>query len=292
MIVHQRRRPGGFTLIELLVVIAIIGVLIALLLPAVQAAREAARRTQCVNNLKQMGLGVHNFHDTFNKMPTGGKNPWATTDTHGPNYGPGWPVQILAFIEQKSLHDAPHATRQLAGLAIWFCPSRRRPTFAPTGGYALMDYASASPADGIHGDLWNDNIWDPNAHSTRGKYRGMIVRWPQSSTFANTTDGLSNTLTLGEKWLDKRNYTTGDWHDDSGWTDGWDPDIVRYTGFQPIPDSNGASNSGYQFGSAHPAGINYAMGDGSVHHIPFTINLTVFNQLGLRDDGSVPQWKN
>lgn len=102
----------GFTLIELLVVIAIIAVLIALLLPAVQQAREAARRTQCKNHLKQMGLALHNFHDTRNRFPTGGSTPWApiTYTSSGaiddpPAMGAGWMVQILPYIDQQNLYQ-------------------------------------------------------------------------------------------------------------------------------------------------------------------------------------------
>ena len=94
-------RNRGFTLVELLVVIAIIGVLIALLLPAVQAAREAARRTQCANNLKQYGLGIHNYHDTFKVLPPNNTGGW------GPNSYPqiGWQVRILPFTEQSALYE-------------------------------------------------------------------------------------------------------------------------------------------------------------------------------------------
>ena len=99
---------------------------------------------------------------------------------------------------------------------------------------------------------------------------------------------------LGEKWLNPNNYAWGDWHDDRGWTDGWDPDIVRYTGFPPVPDSakgTGYGWEGYQFGGAHPAGINFAFGDASVHHIRFKINLTTFNALGGRIDGIDATWE-
>src|SRR5688500_18954736 len=100
-----RRRKSGFTLVELLVVIAIIGVLVALLLPAVQAAREAARRTQCVNNLKQLGLGIHNYHDTYKVIPPGALD-FGATPTAGPTI-PSWgfATKILPFIEQGTVYD-------------------------------------------------------------------------------------------------------------------------------------------------------------------------------------------
>ena len=94
---------AGFTLVELLVVIAIIGILIALLLPAVQAAREAARRAQCTNNLKQFGLAVHNYHDTYGSFPMG----WMIDTSHSGNpSGWGWQVYLMPFMEQGTLFDA------------------------------------------------------------------------------------------------------------------------------------------------------------------------------------------
>src|SRR6476660_8576382 len=110
MICHRRGGSAGFTLVELLVVIAIIGILIALLLPAVQAAREAGRRIQCSNNLRQMALGVHLFEDTYHRLPTGGKTPWNWDNPQGNDFGPGWPVQILPFIEQKHVQDLDPAS--------------------------------------------------------------------------------------------------------------------------------------------------------------------------------------
>src|SRR6478672_5771414 len=101
-------RKRGFTLVELLVVIAIIGVLVALLLPAVQAAREAARRMQCSNHLKQIGLALQNYHDVFNSLPFGARARFVNTTKNNPagqNWGPSWLVSILPFAEQKPLSD-------------------------------------------------------------------------------------------------------------------------------------------------------------------------------------------
>ena len=100
----MRRKFGGrgFTLVELLVVIAIIGILVALLLPAIQAAREAARRTQCNNNLKNIGLGLQNYHDTYKTMPMGAMHSMFRT---APQLGPSWQYGILPFMEQRNIYD-------------------------------------------------------------------------------------------------------------------------------------------------------------------------------------------
>ena len=162
----SKRKREAFTLVELLVVIAIIGILVALLLPAIQAAREAARRTQCRNNLKNIGLAIHNFHDTYKFFPTGGTFPNPDIDNYlrdtgtqankvlrkGPANGPleqglGWLYQILPFLEEGSvqslihqdqlakvpieLYNCPFATRcdvssKLPGIARRLCGSDRR----------------------------------------------------------------------------------------------------------------------------------------------------------------------
>ena len=165
-------RSRGFTLVELLVVIAIIGVLVSLLLPAVQAAREAARRIQCKNQIRQIGLATINFHDSFKYFPLGGTENWPEFDryfTGGKPNGPlrqglGWAYQILPFIEEEAaqqtaaaLHgqSAFAATAAISQIPIttYFCPSRRTPTqwtgnWAPLGSQAsfwLTDYAAVNP---------------------------------------------------------------------------------------------------------------------------------------------------
>ena len=280
---------AGFTLVELLVVIAIIGVLVALLLPAVQAARESARRTQCSNQLKQMGLAIHNHHDTLNQFPTGGQFPWSASINDGKNLGPGWPYQILNFTEQavlweKGQKDGIDAIRAVP-VKMYFCPSRRMAAFQ--GGRALMDYASATPADSP--GSW-DQYWYGKVHEveTAATYRGMIVRSGNNrkATFGNITDGASNVMCIGEKWLNRNNYTAGDWHDDCGWSDGWDPDTVRYTGYPLCKDTQTPpTQAGYMFGGAHPAVSLALFGDGSVHNLSFNIDPVTLNRLGDGQDG-------
>ncbi|QDT68912.1 Type II secretion system protein G precursor [Planctomycetes bacterium MalM25] len=164
----RRRLACGFTLVELLVVIAIIGILVAMLLPAVQAAREAARRTQCKNNMKQIGLSMQNFVDTFRVFPTGGDVPWPKLENYltdsggapGPEkMGIGWGYQILPYLEEGPLHDVL-TTRALMGTVVnlYVCPSRRGAAPGVTNGdtgngsdddlagvVILSDYASATP---------------------------------------------------------------------------------------------------------------------------------------------------
>src|SRR6478609_6920820 len=158
---HERigQRPQaqryGFTLIELLVVISIIGILVALLLPAVQSVRESARRTQCMNNLKQIGLAFHNHHDTFNWFPSGGLS-WPSDRNYvsGSNTPEGakaqnwgWAYQILPFIEQRNLwENTDSAFVASSKVKSYSCPTVRPPTVfpysgsTPTGNRAMADY--------------------------------------------------------------------------------------------------------------------------------------------------------
>jgi prepilin-type N-terminal cleavage/methylation domain-containing protein/prepilin-type processing-associated H-X9-DG protein len=318
------KRRSAFTLVELLVVIAIIGILVALLLPAVQAAREAARRTQCINNLRQIGLGILNHEDAYKEFPTGGSEPWHDSGNADSIYGKGygWMVQILPFVEDAALQNiskgygAGDRARDLevrrTPVTIYFCPSRRSNTVRviPTSaedcsqGCALNDYAGATPDNDLIVDPPSrtgpggiDWFWQGVTHGTvmpgTADFKGVITRTIASDpcTPGQIADGLSKTIAVGEKRVYTNLYEVGDWHDDIGWTDGWDPDIMRYTGYPPGPDiaqgvpGNPGGDLGYYFGAAHSSAFNAVFADGHVEPITYGIDLATFNALGHRSDG-------
>ena len=288
----MRTRRLGFTLVELLVVIAIIGILVALLLPAVQAARESARRTQCLNNLKQMGLAFHNHHDTTGFLPGGG-NGWPDPPTYingapaiGTKQLAGWGFQILPYLEARDLWEGSGQTtdagKQQQAISTpvkaFFCPSRRSPSvlgatanwYLPAGNFphAPTDYAAGNTTDlGIV------------IHVTH--HGGLPIK------FADVLDGTSNVLAVAEKRMDLLNLGRYQSDDNEGYTSGWDHDVLRRTDLQPRKDSkNGAGWGEQRFGAVHSAGFQALFTDGSVRFISYTIDLTTFNRLGMRDDGN------
>ena len=300
-------RRRGFTLVELLVVIAIIGILVALLLPAIQAAREAARRTQCTNHLKQIGLAFQNHHDTYKYFPSGG-NGWV----HPPDYDgasgseppglpwiapkqrAGWGFQILPFAEQQIVWEGSGATTkdgaQIAAIgapvSFFFCPSRRPPQtisaaswYGPAGTYAHTptDYA-ASQGTGNNGVV----VYVADA-SGAGAWSGQ-----GPITTALVTDGTSNTILVGEKRLNRLGLGAIQSDDNEGYTSGWDHDVIRRTDRDPRPDPNASGAYGEErFGSSHPGGFQVVLADGSVRFLSFDIDLTNFSRLGHRSDGEV-----
>jgi hypothetical protein len=206
----------------------------------------------------------------------------------------------LPYFERGSVYN-----KNMAG-AVWqdpigeyFCPSRRRVT--RQADRVLMDYASATPAVnpnnigfGTEGDLWQGEIWTV---PTPREWHGAIVRTPVTLTgglwttnnstqpggFESVIDGTSYVLFVAEKRLARQNYFIGDWHDDRGWTDGWDPDVVRCTCVPPQKDAE-SGVTGYEFGSAHPAGMQSLFGDGSVKTITWQVDPNTFNRMGDRQD--------
>ena len=327
----RTRRCSGFTLIELLVVIAIIAILIGLLLPAVQKVREAAARAKCQNQLKQMALACHNYHDVAGILPTGGLQDYYGGRA-GPNAPPwnaaspltalgsqqpwNWMYQILPFVEQNNdFNQGTSSAVRSTPVGLYSCPSRRPPTVV--GAIILQDYAGNNgitwcPANDP--TTWNGTIV-PN-------YVNINNVWVKCSTVGMTTitDGTSNTLLLGEKYVSIDQYTTGaEWGDNNSavgtgntWISGrcaahqprQDQLSSTATQEKPVPNYNAAGVNGrcgpwglgspqngggyYDYwGSPHPSGFGTAMADGSVRSVKYSIDLVVLQALSTRSGGEV-----
>jgi prepilin-type N-terminal cleavage/methylation domain-containing protein len=314
------KRFTAFTLVELLVVIAIIGILIALLLPAVQAAREAARRTQCRNNLKQMSLAMLLHNDAHKMLPAGG---WRFYWIGDPNFGfdrrqpGGWIYNILPYIEESALREigkgqagAVKATSlgTLIGQTLRHgnCPSRRPAELYPSSaGFACnaspipsragrSDYAANG---GATFPLWWDAPFIADA-ATVLKFP-QIYKLPDNTNcdgvvcaldnirLKEITDGLTATYLLGEKYVPPERYYDGqDPADNESIWGGYDWDYIRWTTASPLQDRQGLTDW-YSFGSIHPGGTNISVCDGSVRTINYNIDATVHKRLGSRADGNL-----
>jgi prepilin-type N-terminal cleavage/methylation domain-containing protein len=319
-------KRAGFTLVELLVVIAIIGILAGLLLPAVQMAREAARRAECISHLKQLTLASLNHESTKKVLPNGGYDasndgtfclsPTFLPPTLAPSSGDkqqgGWAYQILPYIEQENLwkggNGATLADKQAnaanAAIAIYFCPSRRRPTVSV--GIGLLDYCGAacppnndSTAAGIN-TITNDPMWSNCAIVRNRNVLAAILPPNQPSTYSIDTagikDGTSNVLMYGEKQMNianEPNGRTGPQDDNDGFCAGFDVDNMRSCLLPPQRDYNDPAEGPtpasrpYIFGSPHSGGIMVVgMCDGSTRTVSFTIDASTFQALCLRRDGN------
>jgi prepilin-type N-terminal cleavage/methylation domain-containing protein/prepilin-type processing-associated H-X9-DG protein len=253
------RSPRGFTLIELLVVIAIIGVLIGLLLPAVQAAREAARRAQCLNNLKQIGLGLNTYHDTNLRFPPGGY-------TLGADRKPrwiAWSALILRNLEQESLYNAINLDRAFdsaenttaAGVVVssYLCPSSRR-SGPLSSGRGAIDY----------GGMYGERITSPN-----NPPKGSML-YNEAFPIASILDGTSNTVFVGEA---------------SNWPDG------QWINARNVFDQAFAIHKAPKFEndlhSDHPGGVNVVFGDGHASFLKESIDLRALAALCTRAGGEI-----
>jgi prepilin-type N-terminal cleavage/methylation domain-containing protein len=318
----RAQQPRAFTLVELLISIACVAILLGILLPAVLKIREASNRLKCCNNLKQIGLAFHHFHDTMDHLPDGGKNkcdlPYSVfmpradrsrcdfarayrgrndSGQFAPYDGPfpsgtplsdrrgewSWPYQILPFIEQQALFDNPDDRVVVRTLlALYNCPTRRPVRLF--NGHATIDYAGCAGTGN----------------------NGMIVRRGTGPiTFASVTDGLSTTMMVGEKRMRRDQFGKSSDDNESWANPGWDLEIYRIAARdsdRPTSDRGPSRDLARsttvpcfgddrdpglnQFGSSHLAGANLLLGDGSVRHIRFNPDPGAFQRFCVRDDGN------
>jgi prepilin-type N-terminal cleavage/methylation domain-containing protein len=293
----------AFTLIELLVVIAIIGILIALLLPAVQKVRESANRISCGNNLRQIGLAFRMHIDLYDNFPTGGNGYYAVRQWDGTTPATyktqdwSWGYQILPFIEQNDLWRLPDDNVVAATpVKLYFCPSRR-PPIALSGGpwavytkpRAMIDYAGNAGT--------SDQVYDNGGIYGYGS-DGLVIYRKKVPFVAlkDVVDGVSNTLMVGEKHMNLGFVTIECQPDDNvGYVGGFQDDVVRWGAYPPKPDAVKPKYDWgtihpdiFQFGGSHPAGVQAVFADGAVHLVPYTIDPAVFRKLCSRNDGQAP----
>ena len=304
-------RGRGFTLIELLVVIAIIAVLMALLLPAVQQAREAARRTQCKNNLKQIGLALHNYHDVANAFPPG----FIQGDLSNPalHRGLGWGAMLLPYIDQSPLYNklsfvagvGPGTPEWKTIIPAWQCPSDNQlsgdATYGATGPGSCTGGSGCSSIT-TQAACVTPCTWSAPPVSTgfaaKGTYVGnygslafnnTATQWGNGTEFGNSrvnirdmTDGTSNTFATGERAMKAGPATwagvRGD--DDNSKANGR---LVLGSTASGLPNSSSTTG----FSSNHVGGCHMLLCDGSVRFVSENLSNSTWNNLGCRNDGNV-----
>ena len=306
---------SGFTLVELLVVIAVIGILVALLLPAVQAAREAARRMQCSNELKQLALALHNYHDTHRAFPPGScvtrmNAGWAWCNS---NYRVPLPFYLLAYIEQQTLSDqfdwniGPHcapgetANRQvlLTRIPTFVCPSDSSGFYT---GPSATPHASY-PKSNLTGFFGSGSYQQANLNPSLKGVFGLN----SFTRLATVLDGTSNTLVLSEMLQTDQNDIRGVWWEDTNFRimslnspNSDVPDQLHQTYFclsrpkrnQPciVGDAPSAMDNHFAARSRHPGGVNAARVDGGVSFFSDTVDIAVWRGLGTIAGGELIQY--
>lgn len=267
---HSMRKRLGFTLIELLVVIAIIAILIALLLPAVQQTREAARRSTCKNNLKQIGLALHNYHDVHLSFPPAYCDD-ATAGAYNNNLG--WGTFILPYMDQATLYNKISSSGAMD--TKW--PSVAAMTSGPTA-YAkvvLPTYICPSdPMDGI-----NTKILGSVGKSNYKAVRSSVVATPtKARRMRDVTDGTSNTLMIGE--LDTKNHVGSIWV-------GKNDNSRNVLSFTTITYRINGVDVDDVFGSIHAGGCHFLLVDGHVRFISENIDAVLYTALGTYNGDEV-----
>ena len=315
------RQRIAFTLVELLVVIAIIGILVALLMPAVQNAREAARRMQCSNNLKQLGLGLHNYHTANGQFPFG--STYTQTQSTSTKHTVTWATAVLPYIEQQNLYDLfdftvpiTHANNTPAlttKVEVFTCPSdpaSRKGVLparcqccpgSPETSMALWYPASVGPAYDANCKFCDDKTPDKDNYCCQGKNYGqdgdgpgMFYRWPISVTIDEVRDGTTNTIMLGETLPEQTIHNMAFCANmPLGQTN---IPMNRFTPQDDMPvvgasdSANHGTNPYFEtlgFKSRHPGGAMFALGDGSVRFMNEIVDFQLYNELGTRSGGEV-----
>ena len=290
---------AGFTLVELLVVITIIGILIALLLPAVQAAREAARRMQCTNNLKQLGLAIHSYHATFAMLPFDVYG-WTDVAPQGKVNGKGWIVSVLPYLDQQPLYDQflpgfngdcdPNGvTTGTDGMRNPACANAMKTRLAALECPSVPDHSTTTenvqwPGQEVALTNYKGSI-GPEKYLGSVICRGLFFRqsWQRPIRFSDITDGLSNTMMVGEDVPAQNGYSVayyagGDWAScNMGMNYFVDPPQLW----------DWEHNMGFK--SLHPGGANFCMADGSVHFLNETIDFALYQALSTRASGETAQ---
>jgi prepilin-type N-terminal cleavage/methylation domain-containing protein/prepilin-type processing-associated H-X9-DG protein len=302
------RHPRAFTLIELLVVIAIIGVLIALLLPAVQSAREAARRAHCSNNFKQIGLAMHSYHSTHDAFPPGYISGTEKPNPNSPETGPGWGwgTMLLNNLEQSAAYNSVNfslpitvpasQTVRTISLSVFLCPS----SSGGSGPVLLKDAAGTTLVTDLSPGQYVASAGQLEVEQFPAQNNGLFYRNSRVGV-RDITDGTSSTLMAGER---SRNVADATWVGvipysrvctDPKWKvqdcETANVMVLGHTGPSPdqrwvdVPNYKGAGAD--DFWSLHPGGCNFLFADGSVRFIKETVNPKIFSFLSTRAGGEV-----
>lgn len=306
------QKRAAFTLVELLVVISIIGILVALLLPAIQSAREAARRSQCINNLKQIGLAWLSHESAHQHLPSGGWG-WIWIGEPERGFGEdqpgGWPYNVLPFMEETAVHDMAmglegQARRDALTRSIYIpfgwmhCPSKRAAELSVVTGPVANGNAVRMANKTDYATCVGDAPFSDWSHFPRDFAEAETYSWRthpghngvcyqiSQVRIAQIIDGTSKTYMVGEKALDPQRYKDGsDWGDNEFLLGGYNRDYHRTVALPPARDQIGVRND-FQFGSAHTSGWQMCNVDGSVRQVNYQIDALVHRSSGVRDDGT------
>lgn len=276
---NSKMKSKGFTLVELLVVIAIIGVLVGLLLPAVQSAREAARRMGCGNNMVQLGLAAHHYEFSAEHLPSGTINETGPIRDEPIGKHISWMVQVLPYLEQSALYRqfdlaqgvyAPGSAKaRTARVATFLCPSQ------PYGSEGMDSDAAAASS---YAACYHDSEVPIDSDNNGVFFRNSRIK------FSDITDGSSNTIFFGEKVSE---------YPDLGWASGTRATLRNGGLFAPNPKRKQVAPAASEtdsliaggFSSLHVAGGNFVFGDGSMRFLSYSLDPKIFKNLCNREDG-------